>query len=117
MNVRQDRIPARKTAEGGRAGIAPSMRTRPTVRAGPFTTGKVGECCADWFRVHWHRRGRQVDTGPWYGFARVVPSGSYLWHTSSCVRNPKSSRAASTSDSSSGNTGCPVAGHTGPLGP
>jgi sulfatase modifying factor 1 len=94
MNVWQGSFPNSNTVEDGYLGTAPADAYPPNAFGLHNMTGNVWEWCADWFTV---------------GTAWVLRGGSYLCHSSYCLRYRTSARMGNTPDSSSGNVGFRVA--------
>jgi formylglycine-generating enzyme required for sulfatase activity len=95
MNVWQGSFPGTNTAEDGYLGTAPADAYPPNAFGLHSMTGNVWEWCADWF-------------GP-QRISRVLRGGSYLCHSSYCLRYRTSARMGNTPESSSGNIGFRVA--------
>jgi sulfatase modifying factor 1 len=110
MNVWQGSFPNANTVEDGYLGTAPANAYPPNAFGLHCMTGNVWEWCADWFSTQSHQGAPHVNrAGPPVGTARVLRGGSYLCHSSYCLRYRTSARMGNTPDSSSGNVGFRVA--------
>jgi sulfatase modifying factor 1 len=110
MNVWQGRFPDHNTAADGYSGTAPADAYPPNGFGLYTMTGNTWEWCADWFSTRSDQGAPRLNpTGPAVGTARVLRGGSYLCHSSYCLRYRTSARMGNTPDSSSGNVGFRVA--------
>ncbi|WP_416899187.1 MAG: formylglycine-generating enzyme family protein [Minwuia sp.] len=105
MNVWQGDFPVEDTAADGYAGTAP-VDAFPANGYGLHNmTGNVWEWCADWFALR-HPDGPLIDPrGPDHGTRRVLKGGSFLCHSSYCMRYRTSARTGNEPTSSACHTG------------